>query len=342
MASPSGLVGVLVFVSLLRGACGGGAASSAPASPAPTAVPAPASPEPVKLTIPYSPISGISAPLWIGRDEGIFARQGLEVEVEFFSGGSVPIVQGMVAGQFPIGIPGGGDAILNRLGGGELRIIGTTMGFFTIDAYARPEIRSIADLKGRTIAVTRVATSSYFAGVAALASAGIKPEDVSFIQSGGVGESAAVLLAGQADAAMIGYPAAMRVEQAGFPRLFTFAELGDFGLYPTAIVATRDGWLREPGNRDVALRFLRALAAGMEVARTDPAVYKRVVGKYAQTDDDAMLQATFEYTKLYFPQTLRTEERSIVNALQLIDHPGARDADPKQLYDNSLVDELSR
>ena len=340
MVSAHRLAGTVVAGLLLLAACTSGATPS-PVRPAPTAAPAPA-PEPVKLTVPYTPISGVSAPLWIAAADGLFAQQGLEVEIEFFSGGSVPIIQAMVAGQYPIGLPGGGDTILNRLGGGDLLLIGVHQGFFTIDAYAPPEIRSIADLKGRRIAVTRVGTSTYFAAVAALASAGLKPDDVAFVQAGGVPEAASVLMAGQADAAMIGYPAAMRVEQAGFPRLFSFADLGDYGLYPTAVIAAPESWLREPRNRDIALRFLRALNAGLQVARTDVATFKRVVGQYTQTDDEATLQATFDYLRAYFPESLRVGERAIANALHLIDHPAARDADPKQFYDNSLVDEISR
>ena len=66
----------------------------------------------------------------------------------------------------------------------------------------------------------------------------------------------------------------------------SFAELGDYGLYPTAVIAMPESWLREPHNRDVALRFLRALNAGLQVARTDQATFKRVVGQYTQTDDE--------------------------------------------------------
>jgi NitT/TauT family transport system substrate-binding protein len=346
MARQPGPLGVLVVACILVAACAG-AATPAPERPAAAsgaadgAAPASA-PEPVKLMVPYTPISGVSSPLWVAMAEGLFARQGLEIEAEFFSGGSVPIIQAMVAGEYPIGIPGGGDVVHNRLGGGELLLIGCHECFFTIDAYARPELRGVSDLKGRTIAVTRIGTSSYFAGVAALASAGIKPDEVGFIQSGGVGESAAVLMAGQADAAMIGYPAAIRVEQAGFPRLFSFADLGDYGLYPTAVTAVRDSWLREPRNRDIALRFLRALNAGLQTARTDQAVFKRVVGKYTQTDDEPTLDATFEYFRTYLPQNLRVDEHAIRNTLDLLDHPSARDADPRQFYDNSLVDELAR
>jgi ABC-type nitrate/sulfonate/bicarbonate transport system substrate-binding protein len=215
-------------------------------------------------------------------------------------------------------------------------LIGVYNAVLTIDCHARPEIHAIAELKGRTIAVTRLATSSYFAGVMTLASAGLKPEDVAWLQSGGVSESAAVLLAGQADAAMIGYPTTLQAAQAGYPRLASPAQLGEYGLFPNNAIAARDTWLREPPNREVARRFLRAVNGGLEIARTDDAALQRVFRKYTQIDDEA----TINYTREYFPTTLRVDERGIRNALRLLDHPGAPNADPQQFYDNSLVDQI--
>jgi ABC-type nitrate/sulfonate/bicarbonate transport system substrate-binding protein len=231
--------------------------------------------------------------------------------------------------------------ILNRLGGGDAILIGVYNAVLTIDCHARPDIHSIADLKGHTIAVTRLATSSYFAGVMTLASAGLKPEDVTWLQSGGVSESAAVLMAGQADAAMIGYPSSLQVVQAGYPRLASPAQLGEYGLFPNNAIAVRDAWLREPANHDVALRFLRAVNHGLQVARTDDAALRRVLRKYTQIEDEGTLQATVDYTREYFPTTLRVDERGIRNALRLLDHPAAADADPRQFFDNSLVDQIA-
>jgi hypothetical protein len=88
----------------------------------------------------------------------------------------------------------------------------------------------------------------------------------------------------------------------------------------------------------VALRFLRALHEGLHVSKTDAAAFKRVLRKYAQTDDEAVLQATFEYYRDYFPDSMRVDERAIRNALRLSDHPAAKDADPRTFYDNSLLD----
>jgi NitT/TauT family transport system substrate-binding protein len=339
---------------LLLAGCGGPAATAPAARPADASAgaaggattsargpAATATPEPVRLTVPYSPISGSTTPFWLAIDEGLFARQGLEIDAQFV-GGSSAIIQAMTGGQYPIGLVGGGDVILNRLSGGDLLMVSTHNALFTIEAYAKPEIRSIADLKGKTIVVTRLGTSTYFAALSMLEYGGLRPEDVAFIQSGGVSESAAVLMAGQADAGMMGYPAGLRAQQAGFPQLISFTKLGDYGLFPTAGTGLSAGWLREPRNRDLALRYLRAFHQGLQMAKQDDAAALRVLRKYTQTDDEALLQTTLDYYRAYFPDTLRVTERGILNALRVADHPAAKDADPKQFYDNSLVDQIER
>jgi NitT/TauT family transport system substrate-binding protein len=348
---------LLAFLGTLAAACSG-PSSTAPARPEPAATPASAGPasrqadppagrpaEPtaalVKLTVPYTPIAGAMAPLWIGIDERLFEKHGLEVTGEFV-GGSAPILQAILSGQYPIGLVGGGAPALSRLGGSDITIIGTHGKSFSIGAWAKPEIRAISDLKGRTIAVTRFSSASHFAAIAMLASAGLAPEDVAFLQSGGVSESLAMLLSGQVDAAMISPPASLEAERAGYPRLAALWELGDYGLFPEEAIVVREQWVQEPANRDLTLRFLRAFDEAMALARTDAEATKRALAKYTQVEDPALLQGTFEFYQQFFPPTLRVDERTVANMLRTLDQPGAKDADPRQFFDNSLVDAISR
>ena len=55
-------------------------------------------------------------------------------------------------------------------------------------------------------------------------------------------------------------------------------------------------------------------------------------------------EETVDFYREYFPSTLRVPEASVANMLQLIalDHPDVLALDPRTLYDNSLVDEVSR
>jgi len=87
---------------------------------------------------------------------------------------------------------------------------------------------------------------------------------------------------------------------------------------------------------------LRAFTDGLTLARTDVALSKKVLRKYTRVDDEAVLQATFEYYKKYFGDTLRVDQKSYANLLQLLDHPKAKDADPKRFFDNSLLEQIRR
>lgn len=290
-----------------------------------------------KLTIGYTPISGAAIPLFIALEEKIFHKYGYDV-AGIFMGGSPLINAAILAGEFPIGYTGGGAIISSRLGGSDLIAIASPLQVLTIDGWAKSEIKSIAELKGKRVGVTRFGASSYFAGLSMLESAGVKPSEVTFIQNGGVGESLAALMGGRVDVCMIGYPYGLRAKNAGFQLLFR-PSTTEYGLFPTAAIAARDSWLKDARNRKVAVDFLRALGEGVILARENAAVTKRALKKFTRVNDDADLQGSFEFYKDAFPRTLRVDEKAMANAQKFVDHPKAKGADVKQFFDNSLVEE---
>ena len=290
-----------------------------------------------KLTVGYTPISGAAIPLFIAMEERIFQKYGYEV-AGIFMGGSPLINSAILAGEFPIGYTGGGAIISSRLGGSDLIAIASPLQVLTIDGWARPEIKSIADLRGKRVGVTRFGASSYFAGLSMLESGGVKPNEVTFLQNGGVGESLAALMGGRVDVCMIGYPYGLRAKNAGFRLLFRPSET-DYGLFPTAAIAARESWLKDIRHRKVAVDFLRALGEGVMLARDNAAVAKRALKKFTRVNDDADLQGSFEFYRDAFPRTLRVDEKAMANAQKFVDHPKAKGADVKQFFDNSLLEE---
>jgi len=297
--------------------------------------------EPRKMIVPYTPLTGASTPLWIAIEAKLFQKYGLEIAPLFISAGSTAIVPAMISGQFEIGAVGGGAVVLNRFSGGDLITIGAQTGVFTTDCFAKPEIKSVRELKGRTVGVTRFGTSTHFAALSMLRPTGLKPTDVSFIQIGGSAEAIAALSSGRVDAAMLGYPASDVALKRGFRQISDLAR-GEDGAFPTTAIAVRESWLKDSRNREIALNFLRGFSDGLTLARTDVALSKKVLRKYTRVDDEAVLQATFDYYKKYFGETPRVNERSYANLLQLLDQPKAKDADPKLFFDNSLVDQIHR
>ena len=293
-----------------------------------------------KLTVGYTPISGAAIPLFIALEEKIFHKYGYDV-AGIFMGGSPLINSAILAGEFPLGYTGGGAIISSRLGGSDLIAIASPLQVLTIDGWARPEIKSIADLRGKRVGVTRFGASSYFAALSMLESAGVKPGEVTFIQNGGVGESFAALTGGRVDVCMIGYPFGLRAKNAGFQLLFR-PSTTDYGLFPTAAIAARDSWLKDARNRKVAVDFLRALGEGVQLARENAVVTKKALRKFTRVNDDADLQGSYEFYKDAFPRTLRVEEKAMANAQKFVEHPKAKGADVKQFYDNSLVEEAMK
>jgi NitT/TauT family transport system substrate-binding protein len=296
-----------------------------------------AQPELTKLTVGYSPISAATLPFFIALEERLFQKQGLDVVPVFF-GGSPLINAAIMAGEFPIGLTGGAGIISSQLAGSDLTVIGSYLQVLTIDGMAKPEIKSINDLKGKKVAVSRIGASTYFAGLSMLDSRGMKPTDVVFIQAGGVGESFAALANGAVDAAMIGYPFSLKAKQAGFQILFRPPDT-EYGLYPNATVAARESWLKEPRNRKIAVSFLRAMNEGLHLSKTDAVASKKALRRYTRVRDEATLQGTFEFFQPYFPANLRTIEKAMANAIKFLDHPKAKQLDPKQTFNNSYVDE---
>ena len=138
---------------------------------------------------------------------------------------------------------------------------------------------------------------------------------------------------------MIGYPFGLRAKNAGYPLLFRPMD-SEYGLFPTAVIAARESWLKDPRNRKLAIEFLRALNEGLQLTRESPNAVKRALRKYTRVNDEAMLQGSVEYFHDAFPSSLRTREKVMTNALKFIDHPKAKQYDVTQSFDNSLVDEI--
>ena len=289
------------------------------------------------LTVGCTPISGAAIPFFIGVEDKLFQKHGLEV-LPVFIGGSPLINSAILAGEFPIGYTAGGAVISSRLAGSDIIAIASPLPVLTIDGWSKPEIKSIGELRGKRIGVTRFGASTYFAALSMLDAAGIRPNEGVFIQNGGVGESLAALLGGRVDVCMIGYPFGLNAKNAGFRLLFRPADT-EYGLFPTAVIAARESWLKEPRNHRTAVDFLRGLAEGQLLARENAAATKRALKKFTKVDNEGSLQGSYEFYRDAFPANLRVVEKSMANALKFIEHPKAKQFEVRQSFDNSYADE---
>jgi ABC-type nitrate/sulfonate/bicarbonate transport system substrate-binding protein len=268
-----------------------GASGTALAALAGCAAPAPAAPTP--LTV-ISFGGGFNLPLWAARDQGCFAREGIAFTL-VITADSKQVFTGLMDGRYQLAMTAFDNIVAYQEGQGEVRfeqptdfmaVMGSDDGFLSL--VARPEIRSIAELRGRTISVDAMTNGFAFALREMLAKGGVPESEVKWARAGGTDRRYAALIERQHDATLLRAPFDLQARNRGFNQLATAREVLGAYLGPVAAVrrswaqehpqvvvhfirAYRDAvlWLLEPGNRAAAQALLIANVPGMpaEVAR---------------------------------------------------------------------------
>ncbi len=166
-----------------------GAESAAPAGAAPAAEQKAAAPAPTKLTVATIPIVDV-APIYLGKEKGFFAEQGLEITLQPAQGGAV-IVPGVVSGQYEIGFGNVVSLMLARSKGLPLRVIaagvfstGDPAGgdFGAIVVPPGSQAKTAKDLESRTVATNNLHNIGDLTVRASVRKAGGDPTKVKFIE----------------------------------------------------------------------------------------------------------------------------------------------------------------
>jgi ABC-type nitrate/sulfonate/bicarbonate transport system substrate-binding protein len=313
------------------------ASAPAPAPTAPTA-PTPAPLVPLRLGL-NTPTANI-APVWVAKDEGFFARHGIDADLTLIPGGE-RIVTALIAGELPLSILAGTGLVSATLSGADLMLFGSFANRLRYWVYARPEIASIADLRGRRLAVTGRAGIVRRAAELTLERNGLDPDrDVTYIATGQITDSVIALLTGAVDAALLSPPGTFRAEDEGM-RLLVNTHEYNFPAVISGLAGTR-AWVTQ--NEDLTRRTLQAIAEGITFSHAEKERTKEVIARRTQTDDPALLERTYVTVSPGWTRELRVPHEAIRTELEgmVADLPAARDARPEQFYDNRLVDALDR
>jgi ABC-type nitrate/sulfonate/bicarbonate transport system substrate-binding protein len=98
-------------------------------------------------------------------------------------------------------------------------------------------------------------------------------------------------------------------------------------------------------NPNTIYAFLKAIAEGVVLSKKDPALAKRAIVKYAQIDESPMVDATYDAFAPYWEMGLAVRAETVQAHLGYADEkefPEAKNADAKDFFDNSFVNNLER
>jgi NitT/TauT family transport system substrate-binding protein len=266
-------------------------------------------------------VDATSANLWpfhIAAKNGYFDAANIKIDL-VFAQSNASVIQQLAAGSYAIAPTAGMvDPIRAIDKGAALALVRIVIQSPPYALLAKPEIKKIEDLKGKTIIIggakdiTRIFTERM------LVPHGLKSGDYDYVFAGATSARFAALKSGAVDAALLTMPFNFFAESAGFTNLgFTFDYLPDM---PFAGMAVNRDWAA--ANTDVLKRFLDAYNKGVAFF-ADPnnrdAVVKlqMEISKIGQNDVENSY--AFLHDKNLFEPTGKVSKRkvgSVIDALR--------------------------
>lgn len=296
--------------------------------------------EPEKLNVCYSSIAATSVSTWVPKEAGIYQKYGLDVNIIYVSGAQA--ISTLISGDTQIVQGSGAAAVLSRLSGADVTIIGTTINVVPMSLVTTPDISRVQDLKGKTFGVSRFGSLTDVGLRKAVSEFGLDPAtDIKMIQTGGVPEILLFMQQGVIKGGLISSPTLERAKELGYKE---FLNLGEIKYrYPGTALVTTGSFIK---NRPQTLnRFLKATLEGIKHAKANPDFTVQVLAKYTRNTDTRLLNSAFKSYVLGYirdvPSVTPSEMDSVLEDIATR-NPKAKSADPQQFYDPAPLERLTK
>jgi ABC-type nitrate/sulfonate/bicarbonate transport system substrate-binding protein len=208
---------------------------------------------------------GFNWPLWVAQDEGYFAKDGLEVELNNTPNSAFQLTN-LIAGKFDIAMTAIDNVVAYMEGQGEAPVATTPDLFVFMGAdngllslATVPQVKTYQDLKGRTLSVDAMTTGYAFVLFDLLKRNGLNQGDYSVEKAGGVLSRWEALKAQKQAGTILLTPFDILAEDAGFHVLQYAIDV--YGHYQGLSGVTRRSWARDHGPELKA--YIRGYLAGL-------------------------------------------------------------------------------
>jgi NitT/TauT family transport system substrate-binding protein len=290
-----------------------------------------------KVTVGNNAISGNGLPAWMAMDAGIFRKNGLEIQLVYFRGGTITAMA-LVARETPISQVSGPPIVSAVLKGAAAVVVA---GGNVVSEYwlmSRPEIKTAEQLKGGSVAIATFGGQADFISRIALQKLGLTSgKDVAIVQVGTVPERLSALQSGKVQAAMLNVPDNVTAQKRGFNGLVSVRL-----PYQGVGVSTTRAFIRE--NPDVVRRYVKSQIEAVHRIKTDRESGLKVLTKYLSAPDKEILERTYDdisSDEKVPPKQYPSLEgiKNILEPLAAAD-PKAKAAKPEDFVEMRFVKEL--
>jgi NitT/TauT family transport system substrate-binding protein len=293
-----------------------------------------------KLVIGYAAPVASLAMIDVMKKGGLFRKHGLEVELVFIPGSGV-LTAAMVSGQVPLTFLAGAATVTSAIGGADTVLLSCAINTLFWRLFSVPEIKTVADLKGKRIGVTRLGTLEDGILRYVLKERGLNPErEVSFIAVGPAPQRVAALSKGIIEAASFIPPQDIAAEKLGMNELIDMAKLGLYN--PASCFASTKSYIRS--NRDTVLRVMKAFVEGVKFYQDNKDLSLKVIAEFTQNKDLEVLKPSYETVVRFQDKVPHVNMKGIDFILKVIElrDSRAKNFDASSVVDSSFMQELEK
>ena len=291
-----------------------------------------------KVSLAYSSFNMPASLVWIAKDDHLFRKHGLDLELIYIPGGTTAMAA-LVSGNINFAQLTGSPGAHAFLGGADVVYLAASMESMTYQIVVRPEVQSPQHLKGKRFGISRFGSSPDVAARMAMRKLGLNPDsDVSILQTGSSPERLAALISRKIDATVLNAPFDRVAQKHGLRIIADTAKMG-IPYFDTGIVTTRR-FIKN--NEEASLRFLKAYVEAIKVFKTSKSHAKEVAARYSRLNDPEALEDAYNYFLDKIPRYPYPTAAGMSTVLEEIarNNPKARTIKPEDLIEPRFVKEL--
>lgn len=293
-----------------------------------------------RLKTSYSALTANMAAYWLAKEAKVFEKHGLSVDVVLIESG-VTTVQALTAGETQIAMGGGTVGVSSNLAGSDIVTISSIEPRLPYALLAQKEIKTIEQLKGKRLAVSRFGSASDLGARLILQRYGLIPDkEVTLLQTGGTSTRLSALSKRSVDSTVL------------TPEFFTLGKKAGFTIlvdptqydipFPQLEVLTSRAFLK--AQPDTVTRYMRAIIEGIYMVKQNPEPSIRALSKYLRIDDREALEEVYKlYKELYQPIPHPSPAAIQTQLTWMAERdPRAKAAKPEQFIDGTILREIEK
>ena len=232
-------------------------------------------------------------PLWLAQDKGYLKDEGIIATIEIFDNAE-KIMEELRSGRSQVAVSTPESVVVDAYRGGSLRIIAANAERLPHFIIAKPQIRTLGELRGARFGVLSLNEGTTYLVHRLAGAIGLKPGEYEVVAVGGAPTRWRLLQEGKIDAGLQPFPLSYEAEAAGFTNFGPISRYMSDYLFTS--VNLDSNWARQ--NRPLVQGFLRALKRGQEDMAAHPRDAAAVAARELKTAPALAERALADTAKL--------------------------------------------